>query len=214
MSLQLCCCALLLLSTLGAGSSRASYITSYTVNLDPGQRVTNILMLEEGAGYSAKTWAFEALSGTTVLDDSYAHPTEIVSSLLAGVMDNGGQKHIVLFVSDAAAASWAGVAWEDLFPNTVEDDLIAAIELATSGQGFPEILPALAAMDQFANGDARSREAWFGTKGSFSVLAFSNGQKLGTGTSTVTHIPDAPEPAGAGLAGLGLTAVALLRRRG
>jgi hypothetical protein len=130
---------------------------------------------------------------------------------LAG--DAPGQKHIVLMMDSAAAQAANHIAWGTLFRNTLEDQLIAELELATSGQDWPVIQPALDALGAFANGDAMNGilvppgqpiSAWFAlaavspgttTTSGFTVMAFSDGQILGEGSASVISVPSpVPEP--------------------
>lgn len=204
--------------------AQADYVTSYTVTLDIGQPVTNIMLCEEGNGFGSMTWAFSASGdGTTELVNPFPTTEPVASSFLVGIVQDlpgdgsPDQKHAVLFMDDTAAQLSNNIAWGTLFRTTLEDQLIAAIELATSGQDWPIIQPGLDAVNAFTQGDAKNGilgpggavfSAWFATGGTFSVLAFSDGTVIGTGSSAVTFVP---EPGALG--GLLLGTYMLRRRR-
>lgn len=216
-------CAALCAAAATLHVAHADYLTSYTVTLDIGKPVTNIMMYEEGDGFGGATWAFTANGmGTTELVNPFPKSWFPTSSFLVGIVQGlpgdgtPEQKHAVLFMDDTAAQLSNHIAWGTLFRTTLEDQLIAAIELATSGQDWPIIQPGLDAMGAYVGGDAKTGilgpggavfSAWFAPGGTFSVMAFSDGAVIGTGTSTVA---DVPEPTVA--SGL-LLGTCLLRRR-
>lgn len=218
-----------LVIALSSGSANAAsvatqYRTSYEVHIDPAwSDVTNIMMFEDGG----TTWAFEAYPNNwNILENPFPKDFPNASSLLIGLTqdlpgDAPGQQHVVLMMDDTAAALAENVAWGTLFGNTLEDQLIAAIALATSGQDWPIIQPGLDAVSTFANGDAtdgirdglaQPQSAWFATGGSFSVLTWSDGRRIGSGTSTITEVP-VPEPTTATLLLSGLCALGTVARR-
>jgi hypothetical protein len=215
---------LALLGACGTLASATQYFTSYHVTLEPefSSPVTNIMMFEEHNSGGSATWAFQAAGGaTSVLNNPFPHNPVPVRSFLMGITqdlpgDPEGQKHVVLFMDDFAASLTNHIAWGTIFRNTLESDLIAALELATSGQDWPIIQPGLNFIDAFNQGDARNilgpggftYSAYFQTGGTFSVMAFSDGTQIGQGFSAITAVP---EPAS--LAALGLGAIAFLRKR-
>lgn len=209
-------------------ASFASYNTSYTVKrpLNDDFEITNLFLLERGPGGGSTTWAFQVDQGQPEVTLTNAFPTDNLptESLLIGLAhdlpgDAPGQKHVVLMMDDTAAQLSNHIAWGTLFRNTDEDQLIADIELASSGQDWPIIQPGLDGIGAFTGGDAEtgilgpggvSRSAWFSFGGSFTVVAWSDGQILGSGESHAT--PTAvPEPATCAVVGMGL--VGLLKRR-
>jgi hypothetical protein len=214
------------------GGPSDRYITAYSVTLQPSfPTVTNILMLEEGPGFGSGTWAFQAdgdnpdFPVTTLLVNPFPHSDIPTTALLMEIAtdfpgDAPGQQHVVLMMDPFAAALSNHIAWGTLFRSTLEEDLIAAIQLATSGQDFPIIDPGLDFLSNFAHGDAVDgilgpggipQSAWFTPGGAFSVMGFSDGQVIGTGASDVTVA--APEPATIVYFSLALLAFPILKRR-
>lgn len=214
---------------------------SYTVTLDqPLPAITNIVTFNSYANGSGAWWAATIPAGTTAatIDDPFmkSSANTPVDALMLGLVqdlpgDAAGQMHVVMMMSDAAAAAARHIAWGTLFRNTDEDSLVAAIELATSGQDWELIQPGVDAIFAFAQGDARSGilgpgsmpiDAWFAlgavvpgttTSSNFSMMAFSSGELIGTGTSLVTTLAPVPEPASGALLAIGLTAIGWRLRR-
>lgn len=213
-------------SLFAAVLARAGYNTQYTVDFDgpDSYEITNIMMYEEGPGTSSLTWPFRAVSpGHNVLYNPFSTDSPTQASLLLGIThdlpnDAPGQKHVVLFMDTYAAQLAEHIAWGTLFRNTLEENLISDIELATSGQDWNIIQPGLDHVFAFANGDAKTgilqptgapQSALFVPNGQFAVMSFSDGAILGYGTAET--IQTTPEPAS--MAALGMGALALLRRR-
>jgi hypothetical protein len=185
----------------------------------PNYAVTNIIVYNAGSPFATiqQGTASDPLTagspGPTTLTDTYLTADEIgipgfvytpgetfllgVTSDLPG--DAPGQKHLVVFANDTFAANAVDIAFGTLFPNTDEDTLVNDL-ITTSNVGD---------LFTFASGDAFSgpNGSIFFTPGdSFTAVAFSDGQIIGTGTSSFVTA-DAPEPAGwavmlVGLAGL------------
>jgi hypothetical protein len=141
-----------------------------------------------------------------------------VGALLMGIAqdlpgDAPGQKHAVVMMNDAAANAAAGIDWGTLFPNTDEDQLISDIENSVSGAttGFT-------GMSDYFHGDAQTGihsgsnvlSAWFTPGDHFTIETWSGGQIIGSGTSSVTSVP---EPATMAVLGLGVVGVIRRRRR-
>ena len=217
--------ALFAIAALGTARAELLTLSSYNVTLaDSMPDVTRIMMMEEyDDGGVGATWAFSAAGGsTTFLQNPFVHSTPVVNSLLIDMtqdlpLDPPGQKHIVLFMDSNTAASAEHIAWGTLFLNTNEDQLIAALELATSGLSFEEIGPGLDAIFTFAGGDAKTIpgslgpvSAWFTMGSSFAVMAFSEGTVLGSGESLSALTP---EPGTSVLVFTALAIVALKIRR-
>lgn len=198
------------------------YLSSYNVMIDPEwSAVTNIVMFEDGG----TTWAFEAYPGeVSVLNNPFPKNVPNERSLLIGITqdlpgDAEGQKHVVLLMDDTAASLAESIAWGTLFPNTLEDSLIAAIELATSGGDWEALQPAFDELSEFVSGDAETgildglaqpHSAWFTMGDNFSVLTWSDGTRIGWGTSTLTPVP---EPTTSALLLSGMLALGAVARR-
>lgn len=151
------------------------------------------------------TWAFGANgAGQTVLTNPFPKTDPMTGALLIGIVQglasdpNPEEKHVVLLLSDEGANLSEHIAWGTLFRNTLEEQLIASIELATSGQDWPIIQPGLDAVVAFAEGDATDGilgpggipvSAWFAPDGTFSVMTWSEGVRVGTGVSESIELP-------------------------
>lgn len=238
--------ASLLATTTTHAAAVADLRLAYTVNTAGDlPAITQIVTFNHFAdGGGGAWWAAEVPGHTgshTITDpfpkDSANAPLDaLLIGLVQGLPGDGtpDQKHIVLMMSDAAAAAAQHIAWGTLFTQTLEDQLIAALELMTSGQDFPVIQPGIDAVDAFVNGDAVNGilgpggmpiSAWFGlgtpapgttVTSSFTVVAFSDGQIVGEGLASVSAANVVPEPASGTLVagGLLMTAVLSRRRRG
>lgn len=198
---------LAIVATCAASAAMAQeyvYYTSYRVTLNFGQPVTNILMYEGGLSFGRTTWAFTAGgSGETVLDNPFPSTEPILSSVLIGIVrdlpnDAPGQRHVVLMMDPLAAQYANHIAWGTLFRHTIEENIMDAIELATSGQDWPIVIPALEEIAQFLHGDgtdgildplAQPHSVWFDTGTSFVVMAWTDGQIIGEGVSETIEVP-------------------------
>jgi hypothetical protein len=224
----------------GLQSANAGAILSYEVTLEAGYPdVTNIIMLNQypNDGMGA-TWAFTALGNdvspnTTLLTDPFPKNPVPLTGLLLGIIKglptdgNPEQKHVVLMMNNDAADLSQHIAWGTLFRNTLEEQLIADIELMTSGQDFPIIQPGIDGVFAFAYGDAQNGilapggipvSAFFTLGSSFTIMSWSDGTKIGYGQSFV-DFRVIPEPSSLSLIILGLGSLAFpglrkLRNRG
>jgi hypothetical protein len=181
--------------------------------------VSNIDIFEQiaGNGYGI-TSQYSVPAGTTTIGDPFEKFQPIAANFLLGVAtdlpgDPPGQQHLVVFTNDTFAASAQSVAFGTLFPNTNETTLIN--DLVTDSN-FGDLF-------DFSNGDAVSGpngSIAFGSTDTFSEIAFSTGQIIGTGVSVITQGPPAagavPEPAAwvMMIVGFGLTGGLARRRRG
>jgi hypothetical protein len=211
------------------------YQTTYTFDLTGiGQPVTNLVAMEVPASLSpnyAQRFGFfgpgtDVAAGGSVT--SLAMPflndtgTPFTTSLVMGIVqdllnDPLGQKHIVLFISPDAEALTTGVPWSAFFPSVLEEDLIAALELGTSGgmgwgNDFATLAPGLSDVAIFMN-SLRAPGGLLGPGGlytspyfnlpgpgaaaaNFVAVAFSDGQTIGSGSVLQAQLGGAevPEP--------------------
>jgi hypothetical protein len=213
-----------LLSTAGGIARSADYFVSYEVTLDAGfPDVTNILIAQKTENGGGLSWAYSAEGGlsptTTTINDGFVKTEPITANLLIGLTQGLSgfpptQKHVVLMISDASAALADNIAWGTLFPTTLEANIIAAIELATSGQPFEIIQPGIDAISDFIDGEGSSilgpggfsTSTYFGLNQSFTVMAFTDGKQIGAGQSITTPVPEPSSFVAIGVAGLVLAA--------
>ena len=142
-----------------------------------------------------------------------------VTSALPG--DAPGQQHVLLGMDDTAASYAANVGWSTLFPNTDEDDIIYDLNnFVNPDQTITD--SALQGLVDFAYGDAttgitdnlhQSYTAWFtpSQNSAFTLVTWSGGQVVGTGTASV--VQSVPEPAPVACLGVGVLALLARRRR-
>ena len=181
--------------------------------------VSNVIHFNTNPGCGAGrggTFNFEGGTGTS-FDLWYGEPQSQL--FLMGTAQNlpgdpEGQKHIVIFGNTDWVAAADGIAWGTLFPTVLESQLIAALEDAATGEGQQSSYDLI---DSFWFDVALPSGLYFGPNSDFSVIAFSTGQVIGSGsvTSTSTSIPGAvPEPATWAMliTGFGLVGVAARRR--
>ncbi|HEX3484030.1 MAG TPA: PEP-CTERM sorting domain-containing protein [Micropepsaceae bacterium] len=199
----------------------------YTITL-PDYAVTDIIAYNLGSPFAtvsqgpAATPFTAATPGPTTLTTTYLTASDIGipgftyvpgETFLLGVTSNlpgdaPGQQHLVVFTNDSFAASAAGIDFGTLFPDTNETTLINdLITRDNVGDIFG-----------FASGDALTGpngSIFFEPGDSFTAVAFSNGQIIGTGTSTFTTAAttDVPEPLTLSLFGMGLAGMIAMRRR-
>jgi hypothetical protein len=214
---------------------------SYDITLNvPGPAITNILTFNHYVDGGGTWWAAEVPAGVTghtitdpFLKSSANRPLEALQLGLVQDLPNDapGQKHVVMMMSEAAAQRASGVAWGTLFRNTLEEHVVAAIELATSGQPFNVIEPGLSVLGDFTEGDAQNGildglaqpvSAWFSlgavqpgstSFSNFTVMAFSDGQVLGQGLASLQTLAPVPEPDSFALALAGLLLLGRALRR-
>ncbi|TRW15280.1 PEP-CTERM sorting domain-containing protein [Glacieibacterium frigidum] len=141
-----------------------------------------------------------------------------VSNLIPGeVEDSGGELHFVVALNNFYAASTINQEFGDIFTGFDEASLIAAAGVLDNQSSFTEeeIQQAVGLLFSFsdfvnaANGDFLIGEG-------FTLVAFSMGQAIGTGTATATPgVAAVPEPATWALliGGFGLVGTAMRRRR-
>jgi hypothetical protein len=212
--------ALAAVASMATAHAAATIPTAATYDITlPNFAVTDIVAynlgspfatVEQGPSTSPQT---AGTPGPTRLTDTYLTAAEIgipgfvyvpgqtfllgVTSGLPG--DAPGQQHLVVFANNSFAQSAVNIAFGTLFPNTNETTLINDL---TTEENVGDIF-------NFAAGDALTGpngSIFFEPGDNFTAVAFSNGQIIGTGTSSFTT--DLPEPASwtllvIGLGGLG-----------
>ncbi len=219
-----------ILAMTGTSARAVDYFVSYDVTLDPGiPGVTNIMIVQKTQNGGGLSWAYSANGGPgqtmTTISEGFPKTEPITGNLLIGLTQGlqgfpPDQKHVVLMMSDASAALANNIAWGTLFPSTLEATLIDSIELATSGQPFEIIQPGLDYINDFIDGEGSSilgpggsqTSTYFGLGDTFTVMAFSDGQQIGSGISYSTPVPEASTiPAAISAVGV---LMAMRRRRG
>lgn len=237
------------LLALTAVSARADlYFTSYSFDLTGFPRpVTNIIAAEfEQNGVSAANRMSFLADGSgiaaagvvTQVDQPFTHFTPVQAMMLIGITqdlpgDAPGQKHIVLMVNQGVTAGLNGVPWQPLFPALLEENLIADLELATSGglnwgNPYGTLEPGLTSVQNLMDslrvsgfpGTAPPNVLypWFTAPApgdvarNFDLVAFSDGQVIGSGQAFQSALvtTGVPEPAAWVVLG---AAVVLARRR-
>jgi hypothetical protein len=193
------------------------YLTEYEFTIDTGGNpVTNCMIMERAPGLGHNIFPFVFDSGTSSVQLSWAGSIVPTQSLIIGIVNGlpadgaAPVDHIVLFMDDTTASATQGVPWDSVFPNTPESALIADLQLATSGQDLATILPGFYGVNDWSEGDAVTANAWFATGGTFTVQTWSDGLSIGSGTSSITAVP---EPAFLGFVCLSGCALLVRRRK-
>lgn len=153
-------------------------------------------------------------------------------SLLFGVIDNlpndaPGQEHLVLFMNPTAAERVQNIAYGTIFDTVVqgvqytEETIIDATEKVHSELSDDEKRPYYDILDVFRNTISKNANVgpsgtkgsiWFAPEEGFSIVTFSDGLTIGSGTNSVTKtLNPVPEPAS--MAVLAVGALGALRRR-
>jgi hypothetical protein len=203
-----------------ACGTAAPYLINYA--FDMSYEVTAIAKYNEylpdcGSGLANSD---TAPVGASLLTDIFPKHDPIGRSLLMGIatdlpLDADGQQHLVLFTNDDWASDARGLAFGTLFPTANEASLIAALASLQAGTGTDDDYGLLTDFASSVSQYGPNGDAAFLFGGSFTAIAFSDGQIIGTGTSFATAAPDGvPEPASWAMAVLGFGAVgAAMRRR-
>jgi hypothetical protein len=196
--------------------------SSYTISL-PNFAVTDIAIANLGSPFTdfviGGAVPFAAgTPGPTTISETYPTAASAPflppfvyapgSTFLLGVTSNlpgdaAGQEHLVLFTNNTFASNAKSIAFGTLFPNTNETTLIN--DLTTNNIGGD--------LFGFAGGDAitgPNGSIAFTPGDSFTAVAFSGGQIIGTGTSTFTT--GVPEPATVTLLAAAICGIGISRR--
>jgi len=161
-------------------------------------------------------------SETLSVLNAFAPYSNVTGTIAIGVASNlpgdeaPGEEHLVLFVNDAFAQAAQGVAWSTLFPNTDEAELLSEVDTITTNLDMENDYNGIF---DFLRGDAYANGLFFAPGDSFTVIAFTDGDIIGTGVSALTDAESSigpttpiPEPSTwvmlatgfLGLAGMGL----------
>lgn len=159
--------------------------------------------------------------GTSTVTEVFAQRDPITRALLLGITtdlpgDPEEQQHLVLFTNNSWAARAVGIAFGTLFPTSNEAALIAALDSLASGTGSDADYTLLGDFGDTVSRQSPNGDAAFALGDTFTSIAFSDGQIIGSGISFATPAAAAvPEPATWALMilGFGSMGIALRRRR-
>jgi hypothetical protein len=228
-------------ATAGTVANLPDYHTHYQVNLsDSSLAIDGIVKFETGLGTSWPNFLSGGPgSGTQTIDQVFGSPTPITDALFLGMAYDGHNEiivpgpaadpnfvntgsHLVIFMNNGAAANAVGHSFESLFQGFQEATIIHALEAVgqigspplsdTDFNAFYDTLSTF--VDSIHAGYAFSVPGTQNVSpGQFSVVSFSDGTIIGTGTTTQTN--SVPEPSSLVLLGCGAIGLAIgaFRRR-
>ena len=171
-------------------------------------------------------WPFSATSGLNQYALGYGSPNGVNNIFFMGLAtglpgDTTGQQHAVLFTNTAFANSATTNPWGTLFPNTSETTLVTDLQTAFAPNSNPSSTTLNNAVNDMYSFGYGTGDAITGPNGpinfkpgsAFSIIAFSNGQIIGQGSSI--EVAAVPEPGAYALmlAGLGLVSIAARHRK-
>lgn len=208
---------LLTTAALPVNAAIVGYQTSYTVTLDAGvPDITNLQLIEEAHGTDFGFWSqggpAMAFGGATTALAGFIYdcPCLPVASIFGGITtDPLGQPSFALFMDKNAASLVEGIDWSAAFPGINESELMSGFP----GGAVSFFSFAWAAQSSIHNSEGQPVSALFEPSGSFTVMRWSDGVRIGSGTGTVTPIfGNVPEPRGALYCGCALGLFFLGRR--
>jgi len=146
------------------------------------------------------------------------------AAAMASPLVSAAGPRVVLMLDSSAASAAEGKAWRQTFNNAPsEGDLISAVQFAMEhdrdkldDDGKAQWDAAFGLMGSFVNDNPQlafalpAPVAGQTTTSSFTVMAWSNGEILGTGTASVTQVPEVSTYL---MMALGLGVLGLARRR-
>ncbi len=169
-------------------------------------------------------WPFSATAGYNQYALGYGSPNGVNNIFFMGLVtglpgDTAGQQHAVLFTNVTFANNAANIPWGTLFPHTLESTLITDLQTAFAPNSNPNNTTLNNAVNDMYSFGYGAGDAVAGPNGpinftpgsGFSIIAFSNGQIIGQGTSI--EVAAVPLPAAAWLFGSGLLGLSGLVRR-